>query len=123
MAYTGPFPHTVPAATTTSAIQVVNTTFTGNITNNGNIEPGGISLADSTIDGQIIDAAGSSSLFAAMLSSIAIDGPIATAAAFIGVVLTVVLLFRRASSIALSEVRSSAAGAPGGSPPSSQRRD
>ena len=56
MAYTGPFPHTVPAATTTSAIQVVNTTFTGNITNNGNIEPGGISLADSTIDGQIIDA-------------------------------------------------------------------
>jgi uncharacterized protein len=52
-------------------------------------------------DGKTIDAAGSSSLFAAMLSAIAVDGPIATAAAFIGVVLTVVLLFRRASSIGL----------------------
>jgi len=52
-------------------------------------------------DGQLVDAAGSSSLFAAMLSSIAIDGPIATAAAFIGVVLTVVLLFRRTYSIGL----------------------
>jgi predicted RND superfamily exporter protein len=52
-------------------------------------------------NGSVIDAAGSSSLFAAMLNSIARDGPIATGAAFVGVVLMVVLLFRRLSSIAL----------------------
>ena len=51
--------------------------------------------------GAVINAAGHSSLFAAMLSSISRDGPIATGAAFIGVVLMVVLLFRRLSSIAL----------------------
>jgi predicted RND superfamily exporter protein len=49
----------------------------------------------------VIDAAGHSSLFAAMLRSIARDGPIATGAAFLGVVLMVVLLFRRLSSIGL----------------------
>jgi len=52
-------------------------------------------------NGSVVDAAGSSSLFAAMLSSMTRDGPIATGAAFIGVVLMVVLLFRRLSSIAL----------------------
>jgi uncharacterized protein len=52
-------------------------------------------------NGHLIDAAGHASLFAAMLSSIARDGPIATGAAFIGVVLMVVLLFRKLSSIAL----------------------
>jgi uncharacterized protein len=52
-------------------------------------------------NGAVIDAAGNSSLFAAMLSSIARDGPIATGVAFAGVVLMVVLLFRQLSSIAL----------------------
>jgi hypothetical protein len=52
-------------------------------------------------NGSVINAAGHSSLFAAMLRSIARDGPIATGAALIGVVLTVVLLFRQVSRIAL----------------------
>jgi predicted RND superfamily exporter protein len=52
-------------------------------------------------DGAVVDAAGHASLFAAMLSSIAVDGPIATVAAFLGVVLMVVLLLRRPRSIAL----------------------
>jgi len=52
-------------------------------------------------NGDVIDAAGSSSLFAAMLSSIARDGPIATGAAFIGVSLVVIFLFRKLSRIAL----------------------
>ena len=51
--------------------------------------------------GATIDAAGHSSLFAAMLRSIAIDGPIATEAAFVGVVLMVVLLMRRARNVLL----------------------
>jgi hypothetical protein len=51
--------------------------------------------------GAVIDAAGHSSLFAAMLRSIAIDGPIATEAAFVGVVLMVVLLLRRVRNILL----------------------
>ena len=52
-------------------------------------------------NGKVIDAAGHSSLFAAMLNSIARDGPIATGGAFVGVVLMVVLLFRRPSSVGL----------------------
>jgi len=52
-------------------------------------------------DGTVVDAAGHASLFAAMLSSIAVDGPIATVAAFLGVVLMVVLLLRRPRSVAL----------------------
>jgi predicted RND superfamily exporter protein len=51
--------------------------------------------------GAVVDAAGHSSLFAAMLRSIAIDGPIATEAAFVGVVLMVVLLLRRVRNIVL----------------------
>ncbi len=46
-------------------------------------------------DGSVVNAAGHSSLFAAMLRSIAHDGPIATLAALVGVVLMVVLLFRQ----------------------------
>ena len=46
--------------------------------------------------GHVVHAAGHSSLFAAMLRSIAHDGPIATLAAAFGVVLMVLLLFRRA---------------------------
>ncbi len=51
--------------------------------------------------GAVVDAAGHSSLFAAMLRSIAHDGPIATEAALVGVALMVILLFRRARSVAL----------------------
>jgi predicted exporter len=51
--------------------------------------------------GQTVDAAGHSSLFAAMLRSIAVDGPLATEAALAGVVLMVVLLFRRARNVLL----------------------
>jgi predicted RND superfamily exporter protein len=51
-------------------------------------------------NGKVVDAAGHSSLFAAMLRSIARDGPIATEAAFFGVVLMVILLFRRLRSVA-----------------------
>jgi predicted RND superfamily exporter protein len=46
--------------------------------------------------GSVVNAAGHSSLFAAMLRSIAHDGPIATLVALVGVVLMVVLLFRQA---------------------------
>ncbi len=46
-------------------------------------------------NGAIVDAAGQPSLFAAMLRSIGHDGPIATGIAFAGVVLVVVILFRR----------------------------
>jgi predicted RND superfamily exporter protein len=51
--------------------------------------------------GTVVDAAGHSSLFAAMLRSIAVDGPIATEAAFVGVVLMVVLLMRRVRNVLL----------------------
>ena len=51
--------------------------------------------------GHVVDAAGSPSLFAAMLRSIAHDGPIATGAALVGVILMVVLLFREARSAGL----------------------
>ncbi len=51
--------------------------------------------------GARVTAAGHSSLFAAMLNSIAVDGPIATEAAFVGVVLMVVLLFRNVRNIVL----------------------
>jgi len=51
--------------------------------------------------GHVASASGHTSLFAAMLRSIAHDGPIATLAAMIGVVLMVVLLFRSARSSAL----------------------
>jgi uncharacterized protein len=58
-----------------------------------------IRLADVTRDvvlpnGHVASAAGHTSLFAAMLRSIAHDGPIATVAAILGVALMVVLLFR-----------------------------
>ena len=52
-------------------------------------------------NGHVASAAGHTSLFAAMLRSIAHDGPIATEAAMIGVALMVVLLFRNARSSAL----------------------
>ena len=52
-------------------------------------------------NGVMIDAAGQSSLFAAMLRSIGHDGPIATYIALLGVVLAVVLLFRRRRPIFL----------------------
>ena len=51
--------------------------------------------------GAMVSAAGHSSLFAAMLRSIAADGPTATEAACIGVVIMVTLLFRSARNIGL----------------------
>jgi len=51
--------------------------------------------------GSLVSAAGNSSLFAAMLRSIAADGPTATEAACIGVVIMVTLLFRSARNIGL----------------------
>jgi predicted exporter len=51
--------------------------------------------------GAVVSAAGHSSLFAAMLRSIATDGPIATEAACIGVLIMVTLLFRNARNIGL----------------------
>ena len=51
--------------------------------------------------GGVVSAAGHSSLFAAMLRSIATDGPTATEAACIGVVIMVTLLFRSARNIGL----------------------
>ena len=52
-------------------------------------------------NGHVASAAGHTSLFAAMLRSIAHDGPIATVAAMIGVALMVVLLFRNARNSAV----------------------
>jgi predicted RND superfamily exporter protein len=49
--------------------------------------------------GELVNAAGHPTLFAAMLRSIAHDGPIASGAAAVGVVLAVVLLFRGARPI------------------------
>ncbi len=51
--------------------------------------------------GAVVSAAGHSSLFAAMLRSIAADGPTATEAACIGVLIMVTLLFRNARTIGL----------------------
>ena len=51
--------------------------------------------------GSTVSAAGHSSLFAAMLRSIAADGPTATEAACIGVVIMVTLLFRSARNVGL----------------------
>ena len=52
-------------------------------------------------NGHVASAAGHTSLFAAMLRSIAHDGPIATIAAMIGVVVMVLLLFRNLRSSAM----------------------
>jgi predicted RND superfamily exporter protein len=52
-------------------------------------------------NGHVVNAAGHPSLFAAMLRSIVHDGPIATLAALIGVVVLVVLLFRQVRSAGL----------------------
>lgn len=65
-----------------------------------------IRLADVTKNvtlpnGHVASAAGHTSLFAAMLRSIAHDGPIATLAAMIGVVIMVALLFRNIRSSAM----------------------
>jgi len=65
-----------------------------------------IRLADVTKNvalpnGHVASAAGHTSLFAAMLRSIAHDGPIATLAAMIGVVVMVLLLFRNLRSSAM----------------------
>jgi predicted RND superfamily exporter protein len=65
-----------------------------------------IRLADVTSNvvlpsGHVASAAGHTSLFAAMLRSIAHDGPIATVAAIIGVVVMVLLLFRNLRSAGL----------------------
>jgi hypothetical protein len=54
MAYTGPFPYT--NAGTAVAIDVKNTSFTGNVSNTGVINPGGIAVTSSTIDGGIYDS-------------------------------------------------------------------
>jgi len=51
--------------------------------------------------GELVSAAGNSSMFAAMLRSISHDGPLATEAAFAGVVLLVAILFRNARSTVL----------------------
>ena len=51
--------------------------------------------------GELVSAAGNSSMFAAMLRSISHDGPLATEAAFAGVVLLVAILFRNARSTLL----------------------
>jgi predicted RND superfamily exporter protein len=52
-------------------------------------------------NGHVASAAGRTSLFAAMLRSIAHDGPIATGAAVVGVVIMVLLLFRNLRSSAM----------------------
>ena len=52
-------------------------------------------------NGHVASAAGHTSLFAAMLRSIAHDGPIATVAAMVGVALMVLLLFRNLRSTAV----------------------
>ena len=54
MAYTGPFPYTNTG--TAVAIDVTNTSFTGNVSNTGVINPGGIVVTSSTIDGGIYDS-------------------------------------------------------------------
>jgi predicted RND superfamily exporter protein len=51
--------------------------------------------------GEVVNAAGHPTLFAAMLRSIAHDGPIATASAAIGVALAVIMLFGKARPIVL----------------------
>ncbi len=51
--------------------------------------------------GQLVSAAGNSSMFAAMLRSISHDGPLATEVAFAGVVILVVILFRELRSVVL----------------------
>ena len=51
--------------------------------------------------GQLVSAAGNSSMFAAMLRSIVRDGPLATEVAFVGVALLVAILFRNIRSIVL----------------------
>ena len=43
-----------PAAQTTPCVAVTNTSFTGNITNEGTISPGGITFSNGTITGSII---------------------------------------------------------------------
>jgi predicted RND superfamily exporter protein len=52
-------------------------------------------------NGEIVDAAGHPTLFAAMLRSIAHDGPIASGAAAVGVVFLVIVLFRDVRSVVL----------------------
>jgi uncharacterized protein len=52
-------------------------------------------------NGEVVDAAGHPTLFAAMLRSIAHDGPIATGAAALGVALVVIMVFRKARPAAL----------------------
>jgi uncharacterized protein len=52
-------------------------------------------------DGELVSAAGNSSMFAAMLRSISHDGPLATEVAFSGVALLVAILFRKFRSTVL----------------------
>jgi uncharacterized protein with beta-barrel porin domain len=52
--YTGPFPFSNSGVQ--SCIQVANTSFTGNVVNNGTIAPGGVSVANSTVTGYIINS-------------------------------------------------------------------
>ncbi|HLK92054.1 MAG TPA: MMPL family transporter [Polyangia bacterium] len=52
-------------------------------------------------NGDVVSAAGNSSMFAAMLRSISHDGPLATEVALIGVVLLVTVLFRRVRSVVM----------------------
>jgi predicted RND superfamily exporter protein len=51
--------------------------------------------------GELVSAAGNSSMFAAMLRSISHDGPLATEVALAGVVILVVILFRELQSVVL----------------------
>jgi len=53
MAYTGPFPYTNNG--TTTSIVVSNTSFSGDLINDGQITPGGITVTNSTIAGEISD--------------------------------------------------------------------
>jgi outer membrane autotransporter protein len=54
--YTGPFAGGSTNAVALSCINVINTSFTGNLVNTGTISPGGINLTNSTITGAISDS-------------------------------------------------------------------
>jgi fibronectin-binding autotransporter adhesin len=53
--YTGPFPYGNTNSKISSCIQVANTSFSGAVTNNGVITPGGIDVTNSTVSGYIIN--------------------------------------------------------------------
>jgi uncharacterized protein with beta-barrel porin domain len=53
--YTGLFPYSNTNSKVSSCIQVANTSFSGNVVNNGVITPGGIGVTNSTVTGYIIN--------------------------------------------------------------------